>query len=422
MPTANNQPSEVAVEDRVYEIIAQVIDAIKGQLLANAQAIAVMSVNETAQLLKQAGINLLTQRQDVQKLVTKLVNDYANNLAKGGSMCVERLVRQVTPTTAEITPKHVFVSWLDDLQKEVVQEVTDIITHDYAAGIHPYGTTEKLRDYLLRPKHRFEVAARTEAQKLRTDAKVRMMQENGVHYVRYITAGDDRVRPEHQLRNNKIYRMEYAPWLGEYNCRCTLVPADRDVKQGATVTESATETVPLDQLSSIPSTSDYGAVTKYQQGQLHQAIDAMIPGKNDLPRLEGTYGQVRFAGDVRKRLYDSAVDYISNLESDIDIRRDVAVGGFDQEGLPTKSIDVAGFGPAVVTEHQEKLLNEMLDTINFLQSPEVNQLNDMLFRGTSAKQILNNRDKLKQVLRDPDYYPEVIKWLKKQIAEKGGKK
>jgi len=68
-----------------------------------------------------------------------------------------------------------------------------------------------------------------------------LMENNGTKYVQYVTAGDDAVRPEHEMRNGKIYRIENAPFMGEYNCRCTLVPADYLVKNGAKYNTSDAE-------------------------------------------------------------------------------------------------------------------------------------------------------------------------------------
>jgi uncharacterized protein with gpF-like domain len=67
------------------------------------------------------------------------------------------------------------------------------------------------------------------------------MENNGTKYVQYVTAGDDAVRPEHEMRNGKIYTLESSPFLGEPNCRCVLVPADYLVKNGNKVTKTDAE-------------------------------------------------------------------------------------------------------------------------------------------------------------------------------------
>ena len=72
------------------------------------------------------------------------------------------------------------------------------------------------------------------------------MENNGTKYVQYVSAGDDKVRPEHEMRNGKIYRIENAPFMGEYNCRCTLVPADYLVKNGAEYNTSDAEYIPTE--------------------------------------------------------------------------------------------------------------------------------------------------------------------------------
>jgi len=59
-----------------------------------------------------------------------------------------------------------------------------------------------------------------------------------VKYVEYITAGDERVRPEHEQRDGKIYPIDKAPFIGEYQCRCILTEADYAVEEeGAKVEE-----------------------------------------------------------------------------------------------------------------------------------------------------------------------------------------
>ena len=85
-------------------------------------------------------------------------------------------------------------------------------------------------------------AARTEASKIRNDARSASFEESGVQYVEYVTAGDELVRPEHAARNGKIYEHKNSPMMGEINCRCLLTPADYKVnRKGAKVTESDAE-------------------------------------------------------------------------------------------------------------------------------------------------------------------------------------
>ena len=108
--------------------------------------------------------------------------------------------------------------------------------------MHPREIAKDLKTFFEGTRHRAMTAARTEAAKIRNDARSEAMRKNGVRYVQYQTAGDDLVRPEHAMRDGKIYRHEDAPWMGEYNCRCVLSPADYLVEEeNATVTESQAE-------------------------------------------------------------------------------------------------------------------------------------------------------------------------------------
>ena len=174
------------------------------------------------------------------KVMADVIADYTENISKGGSMCVERVLKASGDGYLATTELR-FVPWLDDKTdaeaKELLQSIYDMET----AGVHPKDIARTIRDQLDKDRHNAMTVARTEASKIRNDARSRMFIENGYRYVQYITAGDDKVRPEHELRNGKIYRHEDAPFIGEYNCRCLLAPADYQVRRGAAVTENQAE-------------------------------------------------------------------------------------------------------------------------------------------------------------------------------------
>jgi SPP1 gp7 family putative phage head morphogenesis protein len=116
------------------------------------------------------------------------------------------------------------------------EEILRIIGEGQRDGMHPYQIARELRGYFDGTAHNAVTAARTEAQKIRTDARVATYRETGVRHLEYIAVGDDKTRPEHAARDGKIYPIEKAPWLGEPNCRCTLVDADYKVdEKGARV-------------------------------------------------------------------------------------------------------------------------------------------------------------------------------------------
>ncbi len=109
---------------------------------------------------------------------------------------------------------------------------------------------KNLKSIFENTRHRAVTAARTEAQKIRSDARFQTFSDQGVKYVEYIAVDDDRTRPEHQARNGKIYPIDKAPYLGEYNCRCTVSPADYKVKiQNAKVEDSDAIILTADQIN-----------------------------------------------------------------------------------------------------------------------------------------------------------------------------
>jgi len=129
------------------------------------------------------------------------------------------------------------------------EEILRIIGEGQRGGMHPRQIARELRGYFDGTEHNAVTAARTEAQKLRTDARVATYLKTGVHYLEYIAVGDERTRPEHAARDGKIYPIDKAPWLGEPNCRCTLIDADYRVEEeGAGVEESDSITLTPEEL------------------------------------------------------------------------------------------------------------------------------------------------------------------------------
>jgi len=119
------------------------------------------------------------------------------------------------------------------------EEILRIIGEGQRDGMHPYQIARELRGYFDGTEHNAVTAARTEAQKLRTDARVATYLKTGVHYLEYIAVGDDVTRPEHLARDGKIYPIDKAPWLGEPNCRCILIDADYRVEEEAAAVEES---------------------------------------------------------------------------------------------------------------------------------------------------------------------------------------
>lgn len=180
-----------------------------------------------------------------EEITRAVLDKYLGNLNKGGSTCVERRVTDNGNGTFTFTTEERFVPWLDDMTNNTANEIIKLIGESEAAGVYPLDIAKSLKEYMEGTSHNAVTAARTEAQKIRSDARFSTFSEQGVKYVQYVTVGDSAVRPEHAARDGKIYKIEDAPYLGEYNCRCTVTPADYKVKmQNAPVEPNDAITLP----------------------------------------------------------------------------------------------------------------------------------------------------------------------------------
>ena len=215
-------------------------------------------------------------------ITDKIVSDYTRNILNGGTDCIERVLELQPSGMYKATTRQTFVPWLADMSVRDTSNIITMIGDAEKAGVHPRQIAKELEAYFAGTKHNAMTAARTEASKIRNDARSASFEESGVQYVEYVTAGDEAVRPEHEMRNGKIYEHRNAPFIGEYNCRCLLVPADYKVnRKGAKVTESDAEYLTYEQEKltnpSIvkPVEKDYEKFTSKREAEAY--AKALIP-------------------------------------------------------------------------------------------------------------------------------------------------
>ena len=213
-----------------------------------AREMAMVASQEVLSGLAQTGYTAAS----AQGITDKIVSDYTWNILNGGTDCIERVIALQSNGMYKTTTRQTFVPWLADMSVRDTSNIITLIGDAEKAGVHPRQIAKELEGYFEGTRHNAMTAARTEASKIRNDARSASFEESGVQYVEYVTAGDELVRPEHAMRNGKIYEHRSAPMLGEFQCRCLLVPADYKVnRKGAKVTESEAEYLTKDQAGMV---------------------------------------------------------------------------------------------------------------------------------------------------------------------------
>ena len=234
----------------IEEVLADRQEAIAAALIEEAETLVPVAVQSTLGELRRMVADKFT-RQIVEGITKEQVAAYRAQVAKGGTDIIERIVKDLGDGRASVTTRRTFKPWLADMATRDQEEILRIIGEGQRDGMHPYQIARELRGYFDGTEHNAITAARTEAQKIRTDARVATYLKTGVHYLEYIAVGDDVTRPEHLARDGKIYPIDKAPWLGEPNCRCTLVDADYKVEEeGAGVENSDTITLTAEEVES----------------------------------------------------------------------------------------------------------------------------------------------------------------------------
>ncbi len=232
----------------IEEVLADRQAAIAAALVEEAEAIVPVAVQSTLGELQRKVADKYT-RQIVEGITKPQVAAYREQVKKGGTDIIERVLRDNGDGTVSVSTRRTFKPWLSDMAARDQEEILRIIGEGQRNGMHPTQITRELRGYFDGTAHNATTAARTEAQKLRTDARMATYRKTGVHYLEYVAVDDGNARPDHAARNGKIYRIDQAPWLGEPNCRCMLVDADYKVEEeGATIESGQTVTLNAEEI------------------------------------------------------------------------------------------------------------------------------------------------------------------------------
>jgi SPP1 gp7 family putative phage head morphogenesis protein len=222
---------------KITKIFDDLEKAMGLSLAINAEDIASITAQSTAEYLSKMHRTEYT-KAFVDGITDKITKDYKDGIQKGGSWCINPVYEDIGGGKVRATTRAEFVPWLDDFNAENRKTVMDIFIDGEKGGVYPLDMADQIKGHFENTHHRAQVAARTESQKIAQDARIQGYKKSNVKYVEYITAGDERVRPEHEQRDGKIYPIDKAPFIGEYQCRCILTEADYAVEEeGAKVEE-----------------------------------------------------------------------------------------------------------------------------------------------------------------------------------------
>lgn len=355
--------------------------AMSAILAESARDMSILTANEALSKLQRDRYAVAT----AEGVTEKIYQNYVKDLNRGGTSCIERVVKDIGDGKVKVTTSRTFVPWLNDMTKRESAEIITLLGDAERNGLYPYATARELKDYFKGTNHNAMTAARTEAAKIRNDARSQSFIDSGVKYVEYVTAGDELVRPEHAMRNGKIYRHEDAPWIGEYNCRCLLVPADYKVEEkGAEVTPDDAEVLDKEALMAREPTqaktpspdaepapaeraqSDYGgdAMTAAEVAELVNNTSNF----KELNKVMSTIfdGTILSKAITRKCGFDvvkKEVGQMSRLVEDVPAVRNI----FDAQVVETVSKDAVmavsptGTGPKVTLKFNPKFINNLYD-------------------------------------------------------------
>jgi len=115
--------------------------------------------------------------------------------------------------------------FVNSVGKDVTKKTLFAVQESVLAGEGIPKIRKKVKLIVDGAKHNADTIARTESHRAMTQSIKQSYRDSGkVKKVKYITAGDDVVRPSHALLNGHIFNLDNTPSeLEEPNCRCTVV-------------------------------------------------------------------------------------------------------------------------------------------------------------------------------------------------------
>ena len=158
-----NKKQEEEIEEVMY--LHQI--ALADILAASAAESVAVSSAEALRLLRRGKYPIA----EWEGINDRIIEEYSARLNEGGSMCVDRVLEELPGGKVAVSTRRVFVPWLSDMRKRESAEIITLIAEAEAAGVHPRNIAKQLEDKFAGTAHNALTAARTEAQKLRSDAR-----------------------------------------------------------------------------------------------------------------------------------------------------------------------------------------------------------------------------------------------------------
>lgn len=184
----------------------------------------------------------ITERQ-----LTDLASKQFNAVDVFNATQVQRQIKSVTAvdvffgSKAAVQQGRLFVqdnlSLIKGLADTHTTKVERAVFNNFRSGARAGAMVEEIREITGRTKRSAELIARDQTNKLNGALTKARNQELGIEKFEWQTAGDDRVRPEHEDLDGRVFT--WASGAGpdgiypgeEINCRCTSIPVIDETAQ-----------------------------------------------------------------------------------------------------------------------------------------------------------------------------------------------
>lgn len=141
----------------------------------------------------------------------------------------------INSSTQQLAEKFIAenVALIEDLPDKQLRDIEKDVLEAIANGERAESISRAIRERSGMARRRADLIARDQMGKAVSQLNQKRMQELGFDKYIWRTVGDERVRPEHQMRDGKVFSWSDPPEDGHpgepINCRCSAEPVFEDV-------------------------------------------------------------------------------------------------------------------------------------------------------------------------------------------------
>lgn len=219
------------LERDIQKDIIPILTQFKAEYVNDAYA---SILAQTFNRLRNAYVNINTQAQFVANSFITEVNAankrrFYSSMERAIGVNIQSIVQNEDLNDILVAKTQENVALIQSIPDEYLKKVETIVFEGTTQGSQPTSIIQQIRKAGKVSENKAKLIARDQSSKLNSVFNQQRQQNLGVEEYIWVTAEDDRVRPDHASKNGKTFRWDDPPKDtghpgNDINCRCIAQP------------------------------------------------------------------------------------------------------------------------------------------------------------------------------------------------------